>query len=382
MSSTRRSKELDCLRCAAVLLVLCRHLPVLPDSLSVPFRVPVHLLYEAGWAGVDLFLVLSGFLISGLLFREHQQYRRIDFKQFLIRRGLKIYPAFYCLIAGTIGVAILNRWNLPWKRIFAEVFFVQNYFNGLWGQTWSLAIEEHFYLLLPLLLITLARINHGQDDPFRFLPWIYLVVASMILGLRLLSAWNVSFRFGDVNAFCYTQLFPTHLRIDSLFLGVVLGYAYHYHPVALRNWVLRWQALLLAAAMLALLPIFIWPLMSTPYLYTFGFTAVAFGFAVVLLLSVLKGFSAAGFAGSAIRGCAYVGAHSYSIYLWHLAVATLASMAWRRWPVTWWVESLTYMAGSLLVGILMAKLIELPLLKVRDQFFPSRSKPLESSASL
>ena len=133
MPSARRSKELDCLRCVAVFLVLCRHLPDLPDSLWGPFRVPVHLLYEAGWAGVDLFFVLSGFLISGLLFREHQKYRRIDFKQFLVRRGLKIYPAFYCLIAGTIGVAILNRWNLPWKRVFAEVFFVQNYFTGLWG---------------------------------------------------------------------------------------------------------------------------------------------------------------------------------------------------------------------------------------------------------
>src|SRR5437667_23212 len=97
--SARRSKELDCLRCVAVFLVLCRHLPDLPDSLWGPFRVPVHLLYEAGWAGVDLFFVLSGFLISGLLFREHQQYRRIDFKQFLVRRGLKVYPSFYCLIA-------------------------------------------------------------------------------------------------------------------------------------------------------------------------------------------------------------------------------------------------------------------------------------------
>src|ERR1051325_4988494 len=137
-ASFQRSREVDCLRCAAVFLVLFRHLPALPDNLTGALRVPAHLLYEAGWAGVDLFFVLSGFLISGLLFREHQQFRRIDFKQFIVRRGLKIYPAFYCLIAATVGIAVLNKWNLPWKRIFAEVFFVQNYFIGLWSRS-----EEH-----------------------------------------------------------------------------------------------------------------------------------------------------------------------------------------------------------------------------------------------
>src|SRR6266498_3684108 len=182
LASTHRSKELDCLRCLAVLLVLCRHMPVLPDNLTGALRVPAHLLYEAGWAGVDLFFVLSGFLISGLLFHEHQRYGRINFKQFIVRRGLKIYPAFYCLIAATVGIAVLNKWNLPWKRIFAEVFFVQNYCIGLWSHTWSLAIEEHFYLLLPLLLIALARINQGKENPFCALPWIYVGLASVLLG--------------------------------------------------------------------------------------------------------------------------------------------------------------------------------------------------------
>src|SRR5881394_2769913 len=182
-ASPHRSKELDCLRFVAVFLVLFRHLPALPDNLTEALRVPAHLLTEAGWARVDLFFVLSGFLISGLLFREHQQYRRIDFKQFIVRRGLKIYPAFYCLIAATVGIAVLNRWNLPWKRIFAEVFFVQNYFIGLWSHTWSLAIEEHFYLLLPLLLMALARINQRNEDPFHLLPWIYAGLTSVLLGL-------------------------------------------------------------------------------------------------------------------------------------------------------------------------------------------------------
>ncbi len=374
LASSQRSKELDCLRCVAVVLVLFRHLPALPDNLTAALRVPAHLLYEAGWVGVDLFFVLSGFLISGLLFREYQRYRRIDFKQFIVRRGLKIYPAFYCLIAATVGIAVLNKWNLPWKRIFAEVFFVQNYFIGLWSHTWSLAIEEHFYLLLPLLLIALARMNQDKENPFRLLPWIYAGLASVLLGARLLSGWRVSFGFVDVNTFCHRHLFPTHLRLDSLFLGVVLAYAYHYHPVVLKEWVLRRQAVLLGLAVIALLPVFIWPLMTTPYHYTAGFTLVAYGFAAILLLSVTKGYPDGRFSGSPVHWCAYIGTHSYSIYLWHLAVAMLAASAVRRWRAPWWVEHLAFLAGSILVGIIMAKLIELPLLKVRDRFFPSRSK--------
>ncbi|HXJ16319.1 MAG TPA: acyltransferase, partial [Candidatus Polarisedimenticolia bacterium] len=80
-----RNKRLDVLRSIAVLLVLLYHS-------EIGTR-----LANAGWAGVDLFFVLSGFLISGLLFTEYKKRGSIDFKRFFIRRGLKIYPAFYVL---------------------------------------------------------------------------------------------------------------------------------------------------------------------------------------------------------------------------------------------------------------------------------------------
>ena len=103
-----------------------------PAAASDPWaiRLPLKFLFEAGWMGVDLFFVLSGFLVSGLIFREYQERGRLDIKRFLIRRGLKIYPGFYTLIGATVGIAVINRWNLPWKRIFSEVFFVQNYHQG------------------------------------------------------------------------------------------------------------------------------------------------------------------------------------------------------------------------------------------------------------
>jgi len=81
-----RNKRLDILRCIAVLLVLLDHSGIHP------------FLTQTGWTGVDLFFVLSGFLISGLLFAEYKKRGAIDFKRFLIRRGLKIYPAFYTFL--------------------------------------------------------------------------------------------------------------------------------------------------------------------------------------------------------------------------------------------------------------------------------------------
>jgi peptidoglycan/LPS O-acetylase OafA/YrhL len=88
-----RNKRLDILRCVAVVLVLGRH------------GVIDGVWKETGWAGVDLFFVLSGFLISGLLFSEYKKKQSIDLPRFFIRRGFKIYPAFYLMLLTTFLVA-------------------------------------------------------------------------------------------------------------------------------------------------------------------------------------------------------------------------------------------------------------------------------------
>ena len=356
-----------------MVLVLFRHITLPPDSAPGFSRFLANLLYEAGWAGVDLFFVLSGFLISGLLFREFQTHNRIDFKRFFIRRGLKIYPPFFVLIGATVGWALMNRWNLPLKRIFAELFFVQNYFEGLWSQTWSLAVEEHFYLMLPLLLILLARLNPRAKDPFRSLVWIYPLLALLVLALRLCTVWRAGVAPSDVGPFCFKYVFPTHLRIDSLFLGVLIGYAFHYRYQFLSNLVARFKIGLVLFAVAALLPLCVWPMMTTPYHYTFGFTVTALGFAAVLLLGVTGQNDSNN---TLVRLWAYVGAHSYSIYLWHMAVAMVLHMVFKRWHGAWWIEAGSYLAFSVIAGIVLAKLVDIPVLHIRDRWFPSRSQPL------
>src|SRR2546429_9016629 len=121
-----RNKRLDILRCIAVITVIFHH----SGESSFFTRV--------GWTGVDLFFVLSGFLISGLLFSEYKTQNSISFKRFFIRRGLKIYPAFYLFLflTGILSRVVFHT-HLLVPHYLHEVFFVQNYWQGVWDHTWT-----------------------------------------------------------------------------------------------------------------------------------------------------------------------------------------------------------------------------------------------------
>jgi len=175
-------KELDILRGVAVLLVLACHC-----------RASEFLL-RSGW--VDLFFVLSGFLVSGLLFVEHQRTGRIRIWRFFARRGFKIYPAFYFFVAVTLLFDALHSKPPEISSLIRELVFIQNYGPAIWPHTWSLAVEEHFYLLVGLGLFTASCLLR---TPFRFLPIALLAVCAMALVLRLVTAtvipvWDITTR--------------------------------------------------------------------------------------------------------------------------------------------------------------------------------------------
>lgn len=139
------------MRCIAVLLVLQSH-SELPSRLTL-----------AGYTGVDLFFVLSGFLISGLLFAEYKQRQTINFGRFFIRRSLKIYPSFYVLVLATVLYQYRVEQMVSPRSYLGEILYVQNYTGALWGHEWSLAVEEHFYILLPVFLCIPIRSICGMS---------------------------------------------------------------------------------------------------------------------------------------------------------------------------------------------------------------------------
>lgn len=159
----------------------------------------------------------------------------------------------------------------PW-RLPVECLFVPNYTPGIWTHTWSLAVEEHFYIALVVLLMWLIR-RRGVAS----LPKIIVGVCAFVLLLRCLT-WLVYPQASD-----YIHAFPTHLRIDSLLAGVLLSYYQTFSPRcvhALVHW--RW----LPQASIALLAPAAFLEQSGPFLSTIGFSMVAAGFTFLVALAI------------------------------------------------------------------------------------------------
>ncbi len=364
-----RLVPLDALRALAVFLVMGRHIPV-PASLPAGsvLRGIAEAWQRGGWIGVDLFFVLSGFLISGLLFREHRQHGEVRIGRFFLRRGLKIYPAFYVFLVVTVALRFVWGRHVSGSQILAEVFFVQNYVHGVWNHTWSLAVEEHFYILLPLLLLVLLKRARGRDDPFAALPVVCATLATVLLGARVANALTHGYQH-------QTHLFPTHLRIDSLMFGVLLSYWYHYRSLEFREAVHRRRVAFALLGVALLVPPFILPVETSMSIYTVGLSGLALGSGLLLSAALAAPAGVHAF----LAPLARVGSYSYSIYLWHLPVLGW----WMSWVEGLIGHRLPYLPRTLLgvtacvvFGIGISQLIEYRVLRFRDRRFPSRSQAL------
>ncbi len=381
-----RLPELDALRALAVFAVLGSHfgalgkLDDLRGALPVPVLEILRIWERSGWLGVDLFFVLSGFLVSGLLFREHSRHGSIDGRAFFLRRGLKIYPAFYTFLTITAAMQLTLTVPPPWlvfrARLVGEACFVQNYYASLWHHTWTLAVEEHFYALLLILAMVLARLGRGKADPFRPLPAITAVVAVAVLGCRVVLGYVIGYADSIEKQELLTVW--THTRIDSLLFGVLLSYSWHHHAERTRRWLANVGALPWLIAVAGILPALMWDRhLSHGFIQTFGFTLqyLAFG---SLLLAVMAWGSAAASA-KALRLLApvsFVGRHSYSVYLWHEVVAVYGGhyfQVWTRSTRLVAIEIPLYLAASVIAGIVMSLLVEQPVLRVRERWIPSRN---------
>jgi peptidoglycan/LPS O-acetylase OafA/YrhL len=338
---TARNQRLDILRGIAILLVLGRH----HDTIPLWSRI--------GWAGVDLFFVLSGFLISGLLFSEYKKYGRIDVKRFWIRRGFKIYPPFYALMFLTILYSLI-RYHTVSRAALGDLFFLQNYISCIWTHGWSLAVEEHFYVLLPLLLLLMIWSSRDKGDPFRAIPLVSIVLTVACLYLRIQVASRPGVNWNAV-------MFPTHLRVDSLFAGVVLGYYSHFQADVLKQ---SSRAALFFGGLALLIPALLFG--NIVFVGAVGLMLVFLGFACILIASV-DGKASKNFLARALAGIGY---YSYSIYLWH-AVPNYLFFPELHLSL---IRFAIYIISAITLGIAMAMLIESPALVLRDRWFRSRTQ--------
>jgi len=166
-----------------------------------------------------------------------------------------------------------------------------------------------------------------------------------------------------------THLFPTHLRIDALAFGVCLSYWFHFQREALAGWIAPRRALVLALGAALVTPVFVFHLDTTPLLYTAGLTAAYVGSGLIVIVAAERDLAPTRF----VRLIAFFGASSYSIYLWHAFAYRVAEhlTAQFNFTPTSLLTFLTYLFGSLAGGVIMARLVEVPVLALRDRLLPA-----------
>ena len=341
--------------------------------------------YRGRWMGVDLFFVLKGFLISGLMFSEYRKNGTIQFKRFFIRRGFKIYPAFYSFVAFIALIELYRHHFSPLSKYLHEIFFVQSYWLGIWVYTWSLAVEEHFYILLPLLLLLLLRFSPGGQNPFRAIPAIFLAVAILCIASRAISAFAVP---ADFNRAYYAS----HNRMDSLFFGVLLGYFHHFHSDSVERYMnFRWMRWLLMVFSIGFLSCAVLFTRESRFFATIGYTFIYIGSGALLLLSLHVHHVLPKALAALLKPLgtlfASVGVYSYSIYLWQGGVSAyllgLTLKIVHLAPGRYGIFTLFALEKSFLaVGILMSKLVEYPVPARRIDRFRRPLLPQASSPSL
>jgi len=350
-----RNLGLDLLRLFAVLLVMGRHLQI-PEEISSPF---LSIWKTGGWVGVDVFFVLSGFLVSGLFFKEYQKKGSIDIKRFLIRRGFKIYPAFWCMLMMTVFVAALRFEQIFSRWLLGEILFLQNYLGGLWNHTWSLAVEEHFYIGLSILFLLLVKV--AGKNPFRFIPSIAILLVCICLGLRILNMHTYEM-------YTYENfLYGTHIRMDSLFFGVLISYYWHFKSLQSRLEFIP-SVIFIVLGLLLLAPAFIFTLEDHKWISVYGFILFYLGASCLIFAITRINKSNNIF----LRFAGALGASSYSIYLWHMPVNFWGSHILKKsiGLDSFLIYSSCYFVGALSIGYFMSKIVEFPILRLRDKLAP------------
>jgi peptidoglycan/LPS O-acetylase OafA/YrhL len=366
---SKRLRELDFLRGIAILLVLLRH-----QSLFF-------YLSAVGWIGVDLFFVLSGFLVSGLLFKEYYKFGNIAPKRFLIRRGFKIYPIYYLFYIPYLVLILLN-YQLSLRGLLGDLFFIQNYAWG-WGYayfaSWSLAVEEHFYFGLALALWLIFNVLPNQlKQQFYFhkltfyTGWILAALLLVHLILRLIS--NTIFPDAFVRNFTMT-----HLRMDSLLMGVLLAYFYFFKRSILETFYQKNKSFLcgIALACLSWVPFFD-PITSF-FVKTFGFSFVYISFGLILLVFLMEpginNWLNRYLSKYVVNSISTIGFCSYSIYVIHPLAFQIIDIVLMNysWNINGYFVYLIKVVFSLSIGMLMTYYIESYFLKLRDRFYPARN---------
>jgi len=260
---------LDVLRSLAIALVFAYHLSGFCPHALRTLHSPI---LRFGWTGVDLFFVLSGFLIGGQLWKELKASGSVDVRRFILRRGFRIWPLYYSLVAFLLAEHLLG-YKRPGHYLWPDATFLSNYFPSQHqiGGGWSLSVEEQFYLLIPILLVVGAKFISPKSLYRLTLFWLFAL--PLIRYLVLLRYSNPAERLESV-------YYPFHTHSDGLAMGLLIAWIMTWKPELLLN--SRW--LDAALILVFLVGCSLWYVVPLTFLYSV--VALSYGALMLLLLRI------------------------------------------------------------------------------------------------
>ena len=370
-----RQPGLDLLRALAIIVVVIYHAGIM--GFPMPGRV-----HRWGWIGVDLFFVLSGYLIGGQLLAPLARGERINLGRFFARRALRIMPAYFVILAIYI---FLPSWReypemYPWWKFLLSIQNIALHGGTAFSHAWSLAVEDQFYLALPFILLFVNRWPRppvGRTRPVAsvaiILPCVIFVAGLVLRTVLALKSPSIDggVAFRDYQAWIY---YPTWTRLDPLVFGVALAAIEKFRP----QW---WKRLMDHAVWLwlpglALIVFALW-LGEGEYLefstVIWQFPLLAFGFAALLVCAQSDHLP---LRHVRIPGAAFIASIAYSAYLVQKLVIHFVGEFCRAHDVdrtsasaVIGVEICVYAAATILFFA-----IERPFLQLRHRLAPRKNR--------
>jgi peptidoglycan/LPS O-acetylase OafA/YrhL len=374
MNRSSRVHGLDTLRALAIMLVFANH------YMSFVSHEPTFGWFsEIGWAGVDLFFALSGYLIGNQVFSALRG-PGLSLSNFYARRLLRTLPAYLVVLA---LYAYWPYWagnspHAPWWKYLTFTLNINLKPGTLFSHAWSLCVEEQFYLLLPPIALGIAALTRVSRRASLTLGWAALLSA-IAAGMWLRDSWwQPAMDLGERGSRSYYTLiyYSTLSRFDELLAGVALAMLRNFHPSLWQrltrhgNWML--------AAGTALTALAFWLFLEYHFSWgmsVFGYPLLGVAFATLLLSALSEGSL---LHRTRIPGMGALAIWSYSIYLTHKQLCILLADHWE--PVD--LDSIALMiAASIFAGWLLYFTVEAPFMRLRERFVPNNFKRRWNEAS-
>ncbi|MBF0196414.1 MAG: acyltransferase [Planctomycetes bacterium] len=339
-SSKSRIFGLDILRSLAILLVLISHFYMHSD-----YAVQFPWLNSFGYFGVEIFFALSGFLIGSIILKMDCTHPKNFLKVFWVKRWMRTLPNYYVILS-------LELWRQAVHPYYAKKYFfflqgVSSAPDDFYGVSWSLAVEEWFYLLLPLAILLIYRMK-----------------ANMILSLTLmLIAYTIlKYFYAFFNHDLYSQL-PrmTFFRIDAILYGVLLSAVVIYFPKMIERW--KYSLFLIAIAGFIALN-FIIPVQSDFFVLSAKLSLNSLFFTMLIPFALSMRTNIKFFANS----CRVFSEASYSMYLLHIPMLALYKyflLPQLQYNVVGFV---VFISTVTMISIFWFYVFEKPIMKLREYF--------------